>query len=790
MKAIETLLLLLTLATSVVCVSLELKKNVSMSFPSSYSSYPSFDISIGPKGEYVLCDTSPNSAYYLRAFDSSGLALWNVSMTLILENYYPYKVYARDSGIYVCGVFFNKSTNYNNAVTVAKFSWTGYQQWVQVPDIGNEILSGGSESIGCVTAGASAIFYAYTYSRYSTASSSSYASGLYVGAITFGGEVIASRVRLLNESYNPTSVAEMGGSFVIAGYIGSNSYDYFVISLDSTTLATKGIGYLHSTSVGLWSPYVLSFNDSSSIYGLLYGLTSCVTLNGVTQSCSVKTYVATLYIDGTIATTKCVGEFISTRPVVYNSMIAVPAYYIGCTTRSLLLLSHDGYIIQNITTKSDTAYQISDKNPSSNDLMVSSSLNTMAASTVSACILVFGPVNTCDFGYAYTPNNLCVACDPTCSTCSHPADSSYCTSCIPGLLPFDVSLSEFNCSRNGRYTSKVNCINGFASRFTSTLRIEGSYHSPNTVLLVNFNQDIGACPDMQFSASVLSSPVTFSAVNGTAISLALPDSTVASSCQALGSSSAYNCSLSLNLVVSDSGIVASALSILVYLDISSTSTVVSRLSFGVKTVESTVVIVNGTVAIHVETKICADETCSGYTNKTLYQQNDIVTIVHQPANTLAKLVAVTGMQVDLGNGTTKDAMSYLVSQSQNSDGSLTTKIQLLDSSSSGLILTFYMSNRLGSARRMLGDSLNYTKTSYTFVVAVNDGTTAETCDGFTLKCSTGALVTLIVSCVAVVLVGLVIVYCIYRRRMQAAKNAVDAGAKVETSGMQQPANKV
>lgn len=194
------------------------------------------------------------------------------------------------------------------------------------------------------------------------------------------------------------------------------------------------------------------------------------------------------------------------------------------------------------------------------------------------------------------------------------------------------------------------------------------------------------------------------------------------------------------------------------------------MGFGVIETEETTLIVNGTVAISVTSAICADSACTTHSNQTVYSQNDEVTISHAPVVSGAKLIEVTAITANLGNGTVKDAMNYLVSQTANSDGSLTTKIKLLDTSNSGIIVTFYMSNRLTTGRLLVDtSSLNYTKSSYTFEVIASGNNKADACEGSVLKCNIGALIAVIVSCAVVLLIGLGLLFWYCRRKMANAK---------------------
>ncbi len=132
------------------------------------------------------------------------------------------------------------------------------------------------------------------------------------------------------------------------------------------------------------------------------------------------------------------------------------------------------------------------------------------------------------------------------------------------------------------------------------------------------------------------------------------------------------------------------------------------------------------------------------------------------------------MEVALGNGTVKNAMGYLLSQTQGTGGSLTTKIRLLDSSSSGiLVVTFYLSNRLNGARRLLAaGALNYTKSSYQFVVVATENSGSE-CAGSFFDCNRAWMIAVIVCCSAALLVGLALIYFFCCRRRN------DAGKYVE-----------
>jgi len=94
-----------------------------------------------------------------------------------------------------------------------------------------------------------------------------------------------------------------------------------------------------------------------------------------------------------------------------------------------------------------------------------------------------------------------------------------------------------------------------------------------------------------------------------------------------------------------------------------------------------------------------------------------------------------------------------------------TKIKLLDLATGGLTITFYLTNQISSARRVLSDAnstqkFNTTKSTYSFFVISDTKPSGEECKSFA-ACNFGAIIISVSVVVAAIIIG-VVVYCVIR----------------------------
>ncbi len=612
-NAIISAALLICTLTTVAGLRLEQKSNVTLADPSD----PYFAISrvsVGPSGHYAA--SGRNAGWTVYDFDQSGSLVWKKLVAGSTGRYADSKIFARSDGIYVCGIVVDDSSS-SFYLNMVKLDWAGNQKWMFAPNYGE-----GSSGLIYCDVGTDKIVYTLRHTKISENST----CGLVSGAVTFNGELIYSKSGLINSSYSPTDILEMGGRTVIVGMVDNiqgGYHDIFALSVNSADASDQRISYLHLYQQYAVTPWVVPFSSGDS-FAVQYRVNVCPN----STYCASDIYIVKIYLTGETTPPHYLGGMIVATMTKFNSYFALDVIgdynTIPYPVPSTLMLFDETFAsVQNITLD-PWPESTAEVGQGRSDLMLASVITT-ASKAVVMYPKLFAPTEIveCQRGFALDADNKCVACDSTCLSCVMPKDPQACTLCAGGLTAFDSTASKFNCSLYGKETDNFVCIKGFADKFQPTIMLEGAYQRPNLKINVNFNQAVSQCPSMDVvpyivdsatSARVALGHQTISSLNATTLALTLVNTTIVSHCArtVLPTAVSYACVVYLDLDISSASTVAAttvkiSFSLVMYNYITATS-----LTFGITNTVETTLIVNGTVAIPVSTKVCGDEGCTTF----------------------------------------------------------------------------------------------------------------------------------------------------------------------------------
>ncbi len=222
MNSNNLLLVLLALCASATCISLGLKRNVTLTdtdivFEGATYPFSPYGVSIGPSGDYVVTEIySTMSSFTIRDFNANGTLAWRVTLTA--SNSYGFtaiylpRIFARSTGIFLCGQATNDSFM---LPMIAKISWSGYIEWQHISEPSLEkTYSDLYFAFGS---------YAIHYAVYHILCHSCNSGVTYVGSVTFNGEQAGSSVEILDNDYTTTQITEVGSNLVISGYVANHS---------------------------------------------------------------------------------------------------------------------------------------------------------------------------------------------------------------------------------------------------------------------------------------------------------------------------------------------------------------------------------------------------------------------------------------------------------------------------------------------------------------------------------------------------------------------------------------
>ena len=403
---------------------------------------------------------------------------------------------------------------------------------------------------------------------------------------------------------------------------------------------------------------------------------------------------------------------------------------------------------------------------------------------------------TCPNGNAYDESGTCLPCDITCYTCAKPGDSQSCTSCIVGLVPYDPSTISYNCTVYGTADDKVKCIRDFVTYTVPQLELSGWFKDETAGFSINFKQNVRSCSHADFAGKLISANESSIDIsdkiwrsNSTSISVLLPTKIVDSYCNLTTKAAVKTalCNILINMIDGPSNSTAVAFRINFQINTNLESQVVtSRVAVGSYDFYDSNSSTNKSVSIPVEPRICSDLNCTSYGAKPTYNKNDEIAILHLPGLSTGKIDSVSDIEVTFtSNGTTVHAMYYLISQESKTDGSLLTKIKLIDASTKPIILTFYLLIQFApsNSRRLLVDSgySNISKSSYTFtVVDTESNSDVITCNDASFECHKTIWIVVIVcgSAFALLIATFVVYYICKKRRRVLSEEQADVGKSV------------
>lgn len=520
---------------------------------------------------------------------------------------------------------------------------------------------------------------------------------------------------------NCFSLTRKEGEYVIYGSDSSNAQN-MIVTIDSSTLTTKNVYYF-----GYYTSYTsyTKGNILNTQTGYL------VTVNAKSSSDGSNYLLAyKLSNSGTVEYLKQIVKCTYAKAFTLENKIAVVYSPDDIITKIMIT-------DQNFTPLSEQSlgnYKLSDviKNTFKEELIILSFIsNNRFSGTIFSVLL-----DPCADGYARAADYSCLPCDPSCKLCVEPFQSSSCTSCNTGLFPTSSGL-KFSCNVYGTDLANVNCIKSYGNSIKDKIIINANSQQMSVYIYVNYNSLENLCTSMETKISLslygqktyLSQKIEI--FNSTTLAITMDPTLMDTYCLKMldGANRLYSCELWLDLVTKPAGNLGASFRILVDITMTTNNITTSYVSFGMADIYTKQKNVNESSNIPVDSKLCSDELCTNYSQKTSYNQGDTVVILHYPRITNVKITSVAQMKVSFTNGTTKDANDYLVSELAGLSGQLTTKIRLLDSAPDYIVVTFYLNTQNYEARLLQSVDLdqtlnngtnetgNYTISQYKFIVA-------------------------------------------------------------------------
>jgi len=302
----------------------------------------------------------------------------------------------------------------------------------------------------------------------------------------------------------------------------------------------------------------------------------------------------------------------------------------------------------------------------------------IAGSTVSLVDtkIIYLSFDTCADGYASSSATLiCEPCDSSCSTCAAPSNSEKCTSCSAGFTGSSTTQSTFECALIDD-SQAMSCIQTFASKAKDTLTISTTFQTDTVKFIGNFNQNLNDCTQMTVQEYIFTSSSGMNLANQynvtkystilnlTSVQILFPVSEITANCPFTESSGTkkYNCIILIGLVSKTTGFLGAGFKIALTVGITYSTISSSSVNFKNTDIYDGSSNVDGTVSIPVTSKLCVDELCTQILTKTVFSQNEEVNVIHMPLVHGTKIISVSKMTALFSNGTSKDAIGYLISQ--------------------------------------------------------------------------------------------------------------------------------
>ena len=699
----------------------------------------------------VTCMKSTTQLDFLIAVAADGTVKFN--KTYVAYSTYPYNLWVSGGAVYTCGVGVDSALP--TFLSIEGMLMSGARKWLVTP----HKISGIEETAKC--------FWETTTLTYITND----ANGYRIGYINVADGSIGSDAAVSTPtSYTIDSGLRVGDDLKVSGRGVDTNAETFTVTtpfvyLADYSFATRKISG-HVKYDFAPNPTVSNYKSNDDV--ALFAFGKDLVLQYDLQLNADDTYVNVLRkvaVDGAEINVNSVNSFFSTdEEVISFEQYIVMNYFKSNTEKVLAFFDGDLHIVQEYALPYD-----SNKYNFYNILGVISRSAVIAIGQTSE-VRVYWVDHFADCPEKYTPdeNYNCVPCDISCKTCAIANNAQGCTDCSFGLSPFDPSSPVFNCTFYGSDESTVQCIDDFVQASAPLVTLSSWVRSYDAGFYFNFNSFPFQCTGLAFNASLTESiDITkyLGVRNSTTISISIPlnminDSTCSSTIN--GPTKSRHCNIYLYLTGAATGVKAAGFKIDFQIDYNIDSTIVtSSVILGSYTLYEEHTTANGTALVSVESKICSDETCTSFDSKQTYTQGETLYIRHTPTTNAASIDSVSDLVVNFTkDGTSKKAMDYLLNQQNNADGSLTTKLQLLDSSNKPIIVTFYLKAKFKATRRLLAETKptnGLGKSEFTFTVLPKEGVDEKACSDSVFGCYETAWISGIICAIAFVLLGIAVV---------------------------------
>ena len=715
-------------------------------------------VTMNPKGSYIIGSSSSSpSGSYLLAIGSDSTLLFNTTYPRPSSDPYWKNIWATNDTIYTCGLGDSISTRYMLRIDDSNF--TGSQIWKTLPHNASSLTS--SEGAYCSLTSDSILYTSHISSSENTVG---------IVSITGGAILQNTNISLPGNHYTVAIAQNPNGKYALAGVGTVNSSKLiFYATYDFSTKLVENLTYynaspsenFHATDFNT-DITILPFASGNvfvykfSVSGQMYCAIRKVSPEGISESTRIfKTRNDSYY-----------------AAVNYDSYIALTYYQPDTGSGMLVLVDTDLGVVQQLIVPD---YPPNNVVLALNMFVYSTKETLVITSSYNKHVNIYWIVkqDLCSGSYAFDDNYACTACDSTCQYCTLPHDSHACSSCAPGLLPNVKYNFGTSCSIDGTASSTLSCVRSFVLGTQSIMQTVGWYELTAVGFDLNFNRDISAaCSGTNFTSLLhttsgadidITSQLSF--INSTSLKFTLPRTMTESKCSQYSdqTSKTSQCTLYLNMIETSTQYIGATYRIIYSVIYNLMTNSVSN-SITIKSSDN-----NTIPVIPVIPNICSDDSCIIYGPKPSYSMGDNVTIVHVPTLKTIHLISVAAIEATFtSDNTTKDAMNYLLSQQNKSDGNLTTKIQLLDSSPQPIIVTFYLYTQYVEPRRLLIPNItgNYTTSSYSFTVI--GATISDDCSTQPLGCLQGLWIALIVIGIVLIVGGAGLwIYCYIKKRREA-----------------------
>ena len=726
-----------------------------------YELYPSA-YSLSPNGKSVIgvtCGTSGER--YLLELGADNTLLLNYTYKADEDyNDFDSGIWALDDTIYACGRGSDPEIPEGYLFRVDSYKWDKTRKWRTTPHLTN-FSADYAEATKCYWLGDSILYKTYNTVNYT------------IGMINItDGSILRDALITLPSYHQIDAVLYTSGAYKIVGKSWKRNPQIFYNDLPNAFYVTYNYVTNQLGTVAYYD--IFSTTESTSgvslsdisllLLGDYYAMSYC-------DLSKLKCTIHQLATNGTILSSRTLSDTSFLAMTTISSYLAV-LFKQSSTTMRLVFFDADLTAVQDYPGMAYKDYTIVLQTHISKDALVYSLGAPRQVELYSANILP-----QCPTGFTSSDSGTCVACNYTCKTCSATDDQS-CTSCANGLIPFDSTAHKYNCTLYGSDISIVQCIKSFAASTISTLQIEGSAKVGYADFIMNFNKNVRTCSGSAFSADIFNGTANISLTaeqlwqyNYSSVGVSLTADQMNKSCSnsVVNSLTSTTCTIYIYMIGALTGMRGASykINMHVYSNVTNTTGIGKVvISSSYNTYENNTSI-NRAASLAVNSRACLDLACTSYGVKQAYSLGEIMSVSHCPSLPYASVTAVSKIEVTFtSDGTTKNATSYLQS-STIVENCLNTKIKLLDSSGSPLVLTFYvqLNSTKGSGTRLLtvGD---YVKTSFKFLVLdEQDMAKFQECKGSVLECQgTGLVLAILGGSFLFILATIIILYYMCRKK--------------------------